>query len=67
LAAKREGCLKLLHNALRNIRWLARVLDVLNQYGELVPAEACDRILGPQARVHAVRNRDEQPITRLVP
>src|ERR687897_1009420 len=46
LAAKGEGCLKLLYNTLRNVRWLARVLDLLNQYGELVPAEACDSILG---------------------
>src|ERR687894_1762342 len=66
LAADSEGCLKHLYNTLRNVRWLARVLDVLNQYGELVPAEACDGILGPQARLHAVRNRDEQPIPRLV-
>src|SRR5215210_3077537 len=47
LAAKGEGCLELLYNTLRNVRWLARVLDVLNQYGELVPAEARDGILGP--------------------
>src|SRR5918998_4260401 len=67
LATKSEGGLKLLNNALRHVRWLARVLDVLNQYGELVPAEARDGILGPQARLHAVRNRHEQPIPRLVP
>src|SRR3712207_2893907 len=29
LAAKSEGCLKLLYDTLRNVRWLARVLDVL--------------------------------------
>src|SRR4028118_429738 len=67
LAAKSEGGLKLLYNTLRNVHWLARVLDLLHQYGELVPAEACDGILGAQARLHALRNRAEQQIPRLVP
>ena len=45
---------------------VAHVGDVLQQHGELVAAEARDRVLGPHARLHALSDGDQQPVAGVV-